>query len=365
MNLRSETAPLRNAVSKLIRLIPAKITIPVLGTITVQCRDNEATLSATNMDCALTIKIPVECDDGEVAIPGAQFAAFLEGLPDGEVSIEATDKSAKFVSGYRQAKLQVLPFADAPVMPFDFPESIEVTLSEPIIEAMSRLIPACGDDVNRPFLSGVHLVAKNGRLIVEATDLKIGGQFFFETDEDFEVTIPKFAVQILSKIFNTGTLYVAPEKISISSDIGDAIFVSKVCVSGFPDIEKNLPQKAADGLTISLDAERLLKSSEAIIKVVGDQHKFITPGLQIKAHDGFVVISCPTIEGTSAEDRIQAECEINSHADFGTLLRNISDLFGILKPETISFNQSEISKVVRLDIVGSDDRLGFFMPFKI
>lgn len=363
MKLRSETAPLRNAVSKLIRLIPAKVTIPILGTISIQCRDNEATISATNMDCALTIKIPVECDNGEVAIPGTQFAAFLEGLPDGDVSIEATDKSAKLVSGYRQAKLQVLPFADAPVMPFDFPGAVEFPLSEPIIEAMSRLIPACGDDVNRPFLAGVHLIAKNGRLIIEATDLKIGGQFFFEADKDFEITIPKFAVQIFPKIFDAGTLYIAPEKISISD--GSATFVSKVCVSGFPDIERNLPQKSVDGLTISLDAERLLKSSEAIIKVVGDQHKFITPGLQIKAHDGFVVISCPTIEGTSAEDRVQAECEINSHADFGTLLRNISDLFGMLKPETISFNQSEIGKVVRLDIVGSDNRLGFFMPFKI
>ncbi|HEX5725874.1 MAG TPA: DNA polymerase III subunit beta [Longimicrobiaceae bacterium] len=158
--------------------IPTRTTLPVLSNILLEAEDGFVRLSGTDLDTAVTVRIPAEvAEPGAITAPAKKLQEIARELP-GPVEISTQGDSISISSGRSRFTLNGLPRDEFPALPkVDFAESWRVTGQD-----LQRLIVhvsfAASTEETRPILNGVlwqlgdgemRMVATNGHRLAKMT----------------------------------------------------------------------------------------------------------------------------------------------------------------------------------------------------
>lgn len=157
-----------NAVSA---TIPARSSLPVLSNVLLEADGDGVSVSGTDLDVSLRIRVPAEVTDpGSVTVPGKKFQELARELPDQPVSLQATGDQLGVTCGRSRFKLNGLPSEEFPTLPeIDFDEAWTVTGEEleRLVEATSF---AASKEESRPILNGVLWELKPEEMVMVATN---------------------------------------------------------------------------------------------------------------------------------------------------------------------------------------------------
>jgi len=251
---------LLGGLSVVSRAVASRAQLPVLSHILIEAKNDGLTLSATDLEIGIKIRVSAKViEEGVVAVPAKMFGEFLGSLNPGKVEIKLEKDSIILTApGYR-GKFQTIS-AD------EFPQIVEVDSKTEIcsinpkelLSAVERVVFASAKDTLRPVLTGVlweflnkgvRLVSTDGfRLAVEdlVTETKEGQS---------NLLVPSRAVMEVVRLAKDSLIKIGhlPATNQIYFVVEETLIVSQLLSGNFPDYQKILPKEFTTEVMVNKD----------------------------------------------------------------------------------------------------------------
>src|ERR671934_578724 len=152
-------------------IVERKNTIPILGNVLMEARDDEVRFLATDLEVGLRSKCNASvAKSGSLTLPAKKFYEIIKALPETDIRI-AEDKGGVKVAAERfDSRMQTLPREDFPTLP----ESTGTARASLARSAMKEMVAKTqfaitGEDT-RYFLNGALFVLRPDSMSLVATD---------------------------------------------------------------------------------------------------------------------------------------------------------------------------------------------------
>ncbi|RIK52747.1 MAG: DNA polymerase III subunit beta [Chloroflexi bacterium] len=167
------------------RAVAARSTLPVLGNILLEAKNNELRLAATNLEIGVNCWIGAKVEDeGAITVPARLLGEFVNSLPPERIDMELAvrTQTLHLRCARYDANMKGLDASDFPIIPTagtgdEMDEQVEVlegTRIELETSGLRKMIDqvsfAASTDESRPTLTGVEVSFHPERLTMAATD---------------------------------------------------------------------------------------------------------------------------------------------------------------------------------------------------
>lgn len=184
MEISTESTLLAGAAQLANLAIPSRSTMPTLTAMLLAADQNGLTLSGTDLDISIQIRLPLlpqnATDEhagirlyqpGKAMVPAQTFVDLLRRLPATTVRLQTSDNETTHLqAGRTQAQLRGFDPQSYPALP-TFPSHADFQIDAGLLSSLIRhSIYAVARDELRPMLTGLYFAAKDGLLTVIATD---------------------------------------------------------------------------------------------------------------------------------------------------------------------------------------------------
>lgn len=273
---------LRAALAAVMPAIPTRSTLPILETIRFIADENRLTLTATNLEMAITTRCAAKIEKpGSACVPAKLLQELINGFPNDRIDLSLDTYTLTLRAGRYQTTIKCRDAEDYPVIPAVTPRA-ELPLAL-LRQAASHVALAAEVNGTRPVLGGVHVVL-NGVARYEAADgyrlAQLDQALEGSIDPMIDVIIPAKALATVAKAFKGQED--APVRIGTSQsggdafgpanqllfDVGNVQVVTRLIDGKFPDIEKVIPTNYATRIIVEA---REFKQALAIAEVYASQ----------------------------------------------------------------------------------------------
>jgi DNA polymerase-3 subunit beta len=118
MKLQVTQENLNKALSSVARVASARGTLAILANVLVRTSNNRLSLSATNLDIAITHYIGAKVsEEGSITVPAKLMQDFVNSLPDGVINIELEETKLHVSTNQYNSVVNGIIADDFPVMP--------------------------------------------------------------------------------------------------------------------------------------------------------------------------------------------------------------------------------------------------------
>jgi DNA polymerase III subunit beta len=310
VKLRAERAEFAEAVSWATRTVGARVTLPALSGILLEAADGKLTCRATDLEVAAEIAIPVQIDrPGRVLLPGRLLSQLVARFPEAPVQLTGEPDRVEITCGRATFHVRGMQADDFPTLATpseDAPQGL--VRADAFARLVSQVARAASSDEGRPVLTGVSLVAGEGKLTAAATDsyrLAVRS-LTWEQAVDGSALVPARSLQEAAKAASEvgGAVTVVLEPGQVSFLFGDRRLTTKLIEGTFPNYRALLP----DGHETAVVVERaaLVEALQRVSIVAMGQAN--TP-VSLTFADGSVDLQASNQEMGDAAEALPAEIE--------------------------------------------------------
>ncbi|MBB4042046.1 DNA polymerase-3 subunit beta [Microvirga flocculans] len=348
MKLTATRAALLKQLGNITRIVEKRNTIPILSNVKLTAEGARLGIEGTDLDrtaigdCAAQIATP-----GTLTAPAAMLHDIVRKLPEGEISLEASDATLTVKAGRSRFQLQILPSEDYPDLAIG-PMSHRFEIAGP---ALLRLIDdaqfAISTEETRFYLNGIYLHtvdAERTLLRAVATDGHRLARIEMEAPEGAQgmpgVIVPRKTVAEVVRLLKDHadeehgrvTVELSPQKIRFS--IAGIVLISKLIDGTFPDYQRVIPQANDKRLTVETPA--LVAAVDRVSTVSGESRR----ALRMAIDEGRITLTVRDPDHGEATEEVEADydgpsveigfnarylAEILSHAGGDTVLIKIDN----------------------------------------
>jgi DNA polymerase-3 subunit beta len=171
MKLQVTQENLTRALGAVARVANSRGTLPILANVLVKTSNNRLSLSATNLDIAITQYIGAKVEEeGSITVPARLMQEFIGSLPSGVINLELDDTKLKISTDQYHSTVNGIVADDFPVMPAITGGKSLVLDGPKLKKGLQQVVLAASNDESRPVLTGVLIHGFEGKLYLAATD---------------------------------------------------------------------------------------------------------------------------------------------------------------------------------------------------
>jgi DNA polymerase III subunit beta len=167
------------------RAVASRSTLPVLGNILIEAKNNELRLAATNLEIGVSCWIGAKIEDeGAITVPARLLTEFIGSLPPEKIEMELAvrTQTLHLRCARYEANMKGIDAADFPIIPtagggHEIEENAEILEGTRIEldpgglrKMIDQVVFAASTDESRPTLTGVEVSFTPDRLTMAATD---------------------------------------------------------------------------------------------------------------------------------------------------------------------------------------------------
>ena len=258
---------LLKATKQVSKALVSRTPMPILSNILFELDGNTLTLTATNMDFAITAKVDVNSNDkGSFTLLGKPFLQLIQNLDEVEINVENTGGTTYISTSRSKYRFQGQPAEDFPRM-----ESIDgegVTLSTAdVLEGMNFTAFCIAKDDPRAFLNGILWELRDSELRFVASDAhKLG---FYLKDygtrlvpEKKEAIVPKNVLDFLKDTEHDTVKVYFTEKL-LKLELPDSSLITRLIDGPYVPYESVIPKDYEDEVVLNTD--EILSSLKRVI----------------------------------------------------------------------------------------------------
>lgn len=249
MKFTSSKNSLLEGILTVQKAVTGKTTLPILEGILINCKNNELTLTATDLDLGIETKIDCTViSNGAVVLNSRLFGEIIRKLPDMDIEIEVDSTyNTTIVCGKSKFNLIGQNPDEYPELPV-INENVMYRIPQDLLRNMIRqVIFAVAQDETRPILTGVLFEVKDGILSMVALDAyrlalrssNIGSK------NDISAVIPGKTLSEVSKILLTSddevSITFTPNHILFT--IGDTRVISRLLEGEYMNYRQIIPEE--------------------------------------------------------------------------------------------------------------------------
>ncbi|MFZ1731862.1 MAG: DNA polymerase III subunit beta [Bacteroidota bacterium] len=264
MKFTAVSSDLQKALSKIISVVPAKSTLPILENVLFELTGNDLRLTASDLEISMTVVVPVSGDqDGKVAVPAKKFNETLRALPSVDLSFAADEASNRLtiktdLGEYKMAGEGAANFPESEGIQEEFSLQLDTDLLKGII---ARTVYAVSTDDLRPSMMGVLFQWKGEEFYAVATDghrlvrIKHSGALAeANTEGNRDVIIPAKALHIVAKSLGDGQVSVQFGRSHVRFTFNEMMLTSRIIDERYPNYESVIPLENDKQLSVNRPA---------------------------------------------------------------------------------------------------------------
>jgi DNA polymerase III subunit beta len=245
---------LNKALSSVARVASSRNALPILSNVLLKTANNRLSLSATNLDIAITHYIGAKVnEEGSITVPAKLTQDFVNSLPGGVIDLELNDSKLKVTTDQYKSTVNGIVADDFPVMPA-IEGGISWSLqSQSFKKALQQVIFAASSDESRPVLTGVYLHVTGGQLYMASTDsYRLAEKNLGANAQEISLLVPASAMQDLLRIIgdDAGDLEVTHNEQQVLFKVGDIELVARLVEGNYPPYRKLIPSDFTTQITL-------------------------------------------------------------------------------------------------------------------
>ncbi len=279
MKFICNTKELSTACNNVIRAVSAKVTIPTIEGILIECGSNTLSLTGYDFEFGINTILSVDViEPGAIVINAKVLCDIIRKLSETEVTIETNGTSVSIVSGAAQYNITGIDAEDYPELP-SVNNGKKIELDQKLIYSMiSQTIFAVADnESSKPVYTGLKFDLDENLLTLIGVDgyrLAIRKEAVNYTDEKIDFVVPKKTIRELIKLINTEedkniTLLVS--KRHIVFEVENYSIISRLLDGDFIDYTAAIPKTSAT--TVLIHTNDAINCIERTLPVIENNQK--------------------------------------------------------------------------------------------
>lgn len=269
-----------DALQQVQHIVGSRSTLPILSNVLIEA--NEKGLSLTTTDLDVSVKSHVEAkvsQQGTSTLPVRRLVSIIRALPTQEVEISIDNKdTASIQSGPSFFKIiglnqEEFPKADA------FDSSVQFTMNqELLLNAIKKTSYAISTDETRYVLNGIHVVFREGKMTLVATDGRrlalMENELEFPASYETDLIIPAKTVKEVERILSSsGEVTVSLSQDKIRFEVEKGSIISKLIDGNYPNYRQVIPSSRNHRVT--LERKSFLETVSRVALLTSDSSNSI------------------------------------------------------------------------------------------
>ena len=363
MQFSVSKSALTHALALVGQVVEKRSTIPILGNVKLHAEENSLTITGTDLEISLTVRVEAKVTEpGTATLPAKKLLNYSRLLAEGDVKFKVDDKSswATITAGRSRTRIAGMSAESFPEMPVT-PVSV---LSVPVVSLLlliNRAKFAITTVESRFTLNGAQFEYREGKLYLIATD---GHRLAFCSAEMPGDGSAKFILSSAA-IKNLPRVVDGVESLAISQDdnhlffrSGEVLLVSRKLVGNFPDYQRVLPKASA--IVVTLDRQEVAGALSRVAQFADERSRAV----KISLKDGELEVSATSVE--SGESTEAVPCDYSgAKIEAGFNAQYLSEFLGVVETETVTIHLNDAKSAAEFRPAGADDYRYVVMPMRI
>lgn len=363
---------LRKNLSKALKIAAPAISnqadLAILSNLLIKADKNNITISATDLEIGVTIKVGGKVEEpGEITVPAQIFDEYVSNSTNKTTELLTKADTLHLSDGQSKAQIKGQPAEDFPQIPEikqEKTETINVS-NKRLLQALTRVLIAPAQDDSRPVLAGVLFGIQPKGLTLAGTDsyrLAEEKILLEETASPQQLIVPIKACQEMVRILEreaASSIKILVAENQIGFQTGETILISRQIEGGYPDYRQIIPDQFQTEALI--DREELLNATKTAWLFSRDQANNIT--LQVDPSGQMKILATSPQVGES-ESRVKLIKTKGPGVEASFNVKFINDVLSILKTEQVELKLNEPMQPGMIRAKGVEDYLYLIMPLK-
>src|SRR5665213_1151394 len=239
MKLQVTQENLNKALGSVARIANSRNTLPILSNVLLKTENNRLSISATNLDIAITHFIGSKIEqNGSITVPARLMQDFISNLPDSVLNLELNDNKLKITTDKYQSTINGIPAEDFPIMPAIKGGSLWKVAARDFKKTLQQVVFAASNDDARPVLTGVYFHTSGGNVVAAATDsYRLAERKISKSKESINFLVPATAANDLLRIIsdNDEEVAITHDEQQVLFQVGDVTLVARLLEGNYPD----------------------------------------------------------------------------------------------------------------------------------
>lgn len=338
MKLQVTQENLSKALGHVSRVANTRGTLPILSNVLLKTVDNRLSISATNLDIAITHYIGSKvAEEGAITVPARLMQDFVSSLPSGVIDLKLEDNKLHISTEKYQSVINGVSAEDFPVMPA-IADGIQWKIAGKILKSgLQQVVPAASSDEARPVLTGVFVHSHEGGLYIVATDsYRLAEKKLDNSKQEISLLVPANALQDLLRILGDedADVLVTHDDQQILFKVGDVELVTRLIEGNYPDYRKLIPKNFVSNASLKrADFVNITKVSSLFARESAGS-------VTINLEEGPKQVSIRSIASQIGENTASASAEVDGDGAITLNSRYVLDALNALHGDDamISFN---------------------------
>jgi DNA polymerase-3 subunit beta len=236
---------LNRALSSVARVANTRGTLPILANVLIKTSNNRLSISATNLNIAITHYIGAKVsDEGEITVPARLMQDFVNSLPAGVIALDLQDTKLHVTTDQYKSVVNGVLAEDFPVMPAITKGSQWSVPGNVFKKALQQVVFAASSEETRPVLTAILLQTRDGQLYMASTDsYRLAEKKLGPNKEDINLLIPASAMQDLLRVLGDteDEVRVTHDDQQVLFQVSDVELVTRLVDGKYPDYSKLIP----------------------------------------------------------------------------------------------------------------------------
>ena len=345
------------------RVATSRSALPVLANVLISANKNKLTLTATNLEIAITQTLSGKIEQsGSVTIPARLLNDYVSSLPGDSVELTTDGNKIKIQSGKYQSVINGMPAEEFPELPtIDNGSEFSIDGAE-LKSAIQKTIFAATNDETRPILTGGYIHTHDGQVWLVSTDSYRLAQKRLDTkpEKDISLIAPAGALGDMVRIIGdeSGTVKITYDDSQIQFKFGDSTLITRQIDGQFPDYRQLIPK----------DSEVMLEIDKAeftnITKVASLFARESAGSITLEADEKEQQLSVTSVASQVGENTSTTSAKVKGSGKVTLNSRYLLDVLNVVEDSGVKFRFSGKVSPCVLTPASSADYTHIIMPLK-
>ena len=362
MKLQVTQENLNRALGSVARVANSRGTLPILANVLIKTSNNRLSLSATNLDIAITHYIGAKVkDEGSITVPARLMQDFVSSLPDGIIELDLQETKLHVSTDQYQSVVNGIVADDFPVMPAITAGKTWTTKGGVFKKALQQVVFAASGDETRPVLTGILLHTLDGKLYMAATDsYRLAEKQLNTSKEVMQLLVPASAMQDLLRVLGDDDedIHITHDDQQVLFKVSDIELVTRLVDGKYPDYRKLIPEKFSTQATLKkADLVNIAKVSSLFARESAGS-------VTITVDETAQQLSIHSVASQLGENTATAPAKVSGSGDITVNSRYLLDALSVMSGEEIEFGFNGKLEPTMLKDPKSPDYRHIIMPLK-
>jgi DNA polymerase-3 subunit beta len=358
-------------LSKVQGIVEKRHTIPILANVLIEAKNNEITITATDLEVGLKSKYEAKTiSEGKITVSAKKLYEIVKELPDKEINFNSKNNF------WVEIKCDKSIFNLVGLSPEEFPKFPDIELNNNIInkndlnEMIEKTLFSISNDETKFNLTGIYIktdiVDNFKKIIFVSTDghrlSMIQKSYEKELDKRYleGFILPKKGIIEIKKILETmeSDINIGISDNNFSINNNKTTLIMRMVDGDFPDYKRVIPEKGNNAAVIN---KNLFLHALRRISILSSEK---SKGVKINLNKNSLTLTSSNPDLGDAKEEIDIVYN-GDDISIGFNAKYIIDILQVIKNDNIIFNLKDNISPGRINPENDENHLSVIMPMRL